>query len=68
MGMLVAWAVTTLYRVNLDHVALEQDLQGVREYGVFQYRIKSADENPQKIRLHLLPYITIQNLNVKTLS
>jgi hypothetical protein len=45
MGMLVAWAVTTLYRVNLDHVALEQDLQGVREYGVFKHRIKSADEN-----------------------
>jgi hypothetical protein len=45
MGMLVAWAVTTLYRVNLEHVALEQDLQGVREYGVFQHRIKSADEN-----------------------
>jgi hypothetical protein len=66
MGILVAWAVTTLYRVNLDHVVLEQRLQGVREYSIFQYRVKSSDENLREVRLHLLSCITTQDLNIKT--
>ena len=48
MGMLMAWVVTTLYKANLDRVALEEAIQGMSEYEVCQFAANHYDEKMVK--------------------
>ncbi len=48
LGMLMAWGVTTLYKVNLDNVALEKSIQGMSEYEVCQFAANHYDEKMVK--------------------
>ncbi len=48
LGMLMAWGVTTLYRVNVDNVALEKAVQGMSEYEVCQFAANNYDEKMVK--------------------